>query len=159
MNDERGQTLKVLIILSWVWIALMGLSSMRNLIEGPPPIEMIEEAKAQAVADQPQEVIDQMKWFYDDTFAMLDASVTNHYQIEGSYMAIYLLGLAATIFMWRLRRAGFFMYLAYSVAAIVASFYFYYGLHGTYAYIFGGFSFLIGGIFCILYGVQLKRMK
>ena len=151
--------MKVLCILSWVWIGLMVLSTARNLFTGPPSQELIDSAKEQAISGQPEEQLEQMKWLYDDIFYVMDESVNRHYEIEGSYLAFYLLGLAATILMWKLRRAGYYMYLAYTIAIIGGAAYFYYGLHGTYMYFFGGAAFLTGGLFSVLYGVQLKRMK
>ncbi|MBN4082101.1 hypothetical protein JYT21_00195 [bacterium AH-315-B15] len=159
MKDERGTTLKVLCVLSWVWIGLLILITAKNLISGPPTQEFIDNTKAQTIQDQPEEQIESMRWLYDEIFYIIDESAVRHYQIEGTYMSIYLLGLMATILMWKLRRSGFYMYLVYTVAVIGGAAYFYQGLTGLYMYFFGLMALIFGGLFCILYGVQLSRMK
>jgi hypothetical protein len=156
MNEERGTTLKVLCILSWVWVGILILLTAKGLIQGAPTQEMVDEIKAQAIEGQTEEQLEQMAWFWTDYNIMLDDVVHKFYQIEGSYMTIYLFGLLATILMFMLKKIGYYLYIIYTLAGIGAAFYFY---PNTFAWFFGFCNMLGGAVFAVLYGFQLNRMK
>jgi len=75
-----------------------------------------------------------------------------------SNIAGSLLCLAGAIMMWRLKRTGFYLYLAGILVSIISPFVIF-GSGNFVAIISSLFIGFVGLIFVILYGVNLKYMK
>ena len=71
-------------------------------------------------------------------------------------LAYNLLALVGAVLMWNLRKAGFYLYVAGVVVAIVTPFFIYGGLIGGFAS--AGTAF-VSLIFVVLYALNLKYMR
>jgi len=60
LKKRRGQTLNVVSILSWIWMAYSIVLICYNLIGGPKSTEQMNEAKVQLISSYTDEMIDFM---------------------------------------------------------------------------------------------------
>lgn len=157
MKNKRGKTLQVLCILSWIAIGWSFISIAWQAFEGPLTEEQMEEEKYEALSqiseDSPQFAIK----LVEESIELGEVFNENFWPLLSINLLIVLVGFAAVFMMYRLRRAGFYVYILYSLMPL--------GVSMTY---FSGFSITVWGLvlsglistlFIILYGAQLNKMS
>ena len=157
MTENRSTTLKVLCILSWVYIGLSMISTTFEMAKGPVTPDIIEEQKSQMLEMYTEDQIEQMGGMLDDIFVFMEVSNEQFYAINTIGILTLLLGLLAVIMMFKMNRAGYYLYLTYTIAPIASAVYFFPGNFMSWVLIV--FSLFFGALFAILYGLQLKTMK
>ena len=158
LKNKRGQTLKVMCILSWIWIGLMTVSLLAGLVGGPLTAEELEIEKVKVLEQITPEVIEMLgPEFVEENIMILEKSNELFYTISGLSLANFVLGFYGVYLMYNLKKKGFYYYLIYSVVPIISSLAFFgTGLMMTLGAVFLAFFSLI---FCLIYGFQLKRMS
>ncbi|MFK8044802.1 MAG: hypothetical protein AB8B72_04865 [Crocinitomicaceae bacterium] len=153
IEDRRGTFLKVLCILSWVYIGLELFSVVFGYIGGREKvlesISLSEDAKAKITGSSFWDNI--ARTAVEQSIIVLEKTVENFEQIYlGNFLAIVVGGMAVYL-MYILKRNGFYLYILYSVIAL-----------GISAYFLGVSSIqgaaIISLAFIIMYAVNLKRM-
>lgn len=157
MKERRGKTLPVICILTMVNVGWMTISAIISLISGPASQEDIDEIKAQTMAgieeNSPEMVIRMIK----DTVEYTELANEKTYMLAGINLLLAGLGFLAAFMMYKLKKTGFFIYLAYCAAAIAVPLITIPGnMISTIAALTVAF---ISAVFIILYAVQLKRME
>lgn len=149
MDERRGTFLKVLCILSWVWIGIQLFSSVTAYVGGP---DKLIEAKSKA-EDTIAGVDDTgfMKTVMEEAMLVLDKTIENFNAIHISSILGLLLGGLAVYMMFMLKKTGYFLYILYAVIIAGATIYFL-GFASAMLDIFVSIAFII------MYGVNLKRM-
>jgi hypothetical protein len=158
MKERRGQTLKVLAILSWISMGMATVSILFALFGGPMTPAELEESKVLLVSQWSSEEIEMIgKPLIEELLMRLDVQNEMHYSLLGIQMAYLILGAFGVYLMYNLRKTGFYYYVVYSIIPIVVEL----GFFGTglIAKLIVIFSLGISIVFCILYAVQLKRMS
>lgn len=157
MKEKRGTTLQVLAILSWIFVGINTLLLLSNMAGGPMTEEELTVQKAEVLEAYDEETLELMGDVVEDTIVILERSNEHFYAIQLSSLAIYALGFLAVFWMYQLKKKGFYLYILYTILPMVTVFVFY---SGTFWVSIGiGFHAILGGLFCILYGNQLKRME
>lgn len=158
MNEKRGGTLKVLAILSWVWIGLVTLLTLPGVFSGPMTPEELENAKVELltmVTPESQAVLGPD--FMAENLAILERTNELHYSILGLNISSYILGFYAVFLMYNLKKKGFYLYILYSIIPAISPLLFFEA--GPIRSMTIGVWLFLATIFCILYGVQTKRMS
>jgi len=160
MENKRPTALTVYIILSWIWITVLSYNVLMNYVAGPMTAEQIRENRIEmlkSLEKQPQQdrevgmtVVNEMELFFETYSA-------NHAAAHFASFLHILVGLAATILMFRMRKVGFHLYILYSLIPITTASYFYGASTIGVGLMFC--SGVIGLLFIILYGFQLKHLK
>ena len=148
----------MLAILSWISIGFAAVFGLLELLQGPLTEEELDVEKALVMESMTPEMMDLIGEEYAiESIHILEVSTQSFWAINLLNFAITALGFYAVLMMYRLKKFGYYLYLLYSVAPIVLWFGFYGpGMIANFVLIFGGIFSLL---FCILYGVQLKRMS
>lgn len=158
ISGKRGQTLKVLAILSWIAIGLSTVVLLFTIARGPYSAEEMDEQKVVLLSGMTDEMIEILGEDYvNETVMTMEVTNNLFYSIYGFSLAHSVLGFYAVFLMFNLKKRGFYLYLIYSIVPIFSTFGFY-GM-GTMMIFSVVFSSLISLLFCILYGYQLKRMS
>jgi hypothetical protein len=92
----------------------------------------------------------------DDTAEFMDVMNANMHLVNGLYLGLYILGLFAVVFKWQMKRNGYYLYLFYTLGAILIPFVYF---PGVFMWFFVIFNLVFGGLFAGLYGAQLKSMR
>ncbi len=149
LDERRGTFLKVLCILSWVWIGIQLITNLFSYLGGP---EKVVEAKS-ITEDSLSELDDSpfMRSVVEQSLEILDKTIENFNAIYLGNIVGLLIGGLAVYMMFMLKKTGFFLYCVY-VGVI---------LFVTVNYL--GFSsamldMVISIAFIIMYAVNLKRM-
>ena len=158
MNERRGKTLKVLCILSFIWIAWTLLGVTRSMIDGPKTAEELREDKLKVLSavQVEGELDEQTKQIVEEGILYGEIENANFNAIQWVTLISALVGLLGVLMMYKLRRMGFFVYLAYIAALLILQGYFFGGMFMGIVMLF-----LKGGIdtaMVVLYANQLKRM-
>lgn len=160
---KRPNFLVFLLVLTSISLVLMLYSTVQGLIEGPKSPEFMEEL----LAEQSEQIAEAKSVLGEDGMLMeaIESSMElAKYQNNEVFYSYHiwtflqvLLGIAAVVFMFKLRKIGFHLYVAYSVLPIIISYLLFPLAYLSNFMIFG--SILIAGLFCLLYGLNLKHMK
>lgn len=158
INEKRGGTLKVLAILSWVWIGLAMLLALPGIFSGPMSPEELDEAKVEIlsmITPESQKILGPE--FAAENISILERTNELHYSILGLNISSYILGFYAVFLMYNLKKRGYYLYLIYSIVPVLSPLMFFEPgpIRSTTVAIW----IFIAAIFCILYGVQTKRMS
>ncbi|MBK7129394.1 MAG: hypothetical protein IPM74_07225 [Crocinitomicaceae bacterium] len=158
LKEKRGGALKVYAILSWIYIGLTALGLLMSMATGPMSVEELEQSKVILMESWDEETIQLIGTdLLNEMVLRLDIANEKHYLILGFNFAIVVLGFYGVLQMFQLKKTGYYFYLAYSaLPAIVEIMHFGTGTLAIFNIIFG---LLVSGIFCLLYGLQLKRMQ
>ena len=100
MNEKRGGTLKVLAILSWVWIGLGTLMTLPGIFSGPMTPEQLEDAKVEVlsmITPESKEILGPD--FMNENIAIMESTNQFHYSIMGLNISNYILGFYAVFLM------------------------------------------------------------
>lgn len=157
MNEKRGGTLKVLAILSWVWIGLGTLMTLPGIFSGPMTPEQLEDAKVEVlsmITPESKEILGPD--FMNENIAIMERTNQFHYSIMGLNISNYILGFYAVFLMYNLKKKGFYLYVLYSIVPAISPLLFFEAGPIRSATI--GIWLFLAALFCILYGVQTKRM-
>jgi len=156
-KSKRGKTLPVLCILSWVMIGLTVLGVSFSIIRGPySEAEMLEQKLAVMTS-----VNEDMPEFFNEmmlnSLTILERTNEQFYLMNSLNVISVLVGFFAVLFMYRLKRMGYWLYILYSAIPICISIYFFGDIKSTMTMLMYSSVFTL--TFIILYGVQLKRMS
>ena len=158
ISGKRGQTLKVLAILSWIAIGLSALILVFTVANGPFSAEEMEEQKVLFLSGMNDEMIQILgEEYVNETVMIMEVSNDLFYSVNGFSLANVVLGFYAVYLMYHLKKRGYYLYLIYSIVPIVSSIAFF-GT-GTMIMFSVAFAAIFSLLFCILYGYQLKRMS
>lgn len=160
-TPKRPNFLVTLIVLSAVSMVMTLYTSISGLSSGEP-----SEAEREAYTASQYENINELKDQGLDGMAEVfeEILVMTLYQNEHVYSSFYwltllytLLGMAAIVLMFQLRKLGFHLYVGYSLAPIIVT-YILIPVTIIPSFIIIG-TLLISLLFCVLYGLNLKHMK
>ncbi len=157
MEQKRPTTVTVLCILSWVWLAIILYNTALGYMQGPPTAEELKQAEVELIASQNGQNMEVAGPMIDGIMFFIEAFVAKFNLVHGIAFIQILIGLLATIFMFRMRKIGFHLYIIYSLIPILAPT-FIYGAT-TLAIVFTVISLVMAGIFVTLYAVQSKHMQ
>ena len=148
-------TLKVLAILSWIWMGISLFSFGSSLATGPLDEEALEEQKDLMMAGVTEAQYEQMPTLYDDMLDFAQAMNDNLYTIQGLHLANVLIGVFGVVLMFQMNRKGYPLYILYTIVPLAIEYVYY---PGFMKWMFIGFNAVFGILFVILYGVQMKRL-
>lgn len=160
MNNQRPVALTVFCILSWVWMAISAYGLIGDLANGQlsdDEIRQQELVMLESLSGEDPEVMRQSGWMVTETIGIIKITQANFGLLNGIKVLQLLIGLAAVILMFRLKKIGFHLYIIYSLISVI-----------YWTYFFGEFklglviallSGLVSGLFVMFYAFQLKHMK
>ncbi|MGB1102684.1 MAG: hypothetical protein ACPG21_03570 [Crocinitomicaceae bacterium] len=154
---KRPTTLKVLLILSAISLAFQLIVQVMNTINGPLNEEQMREQKIEMMAGFTEESAELMQGTMTEMLALADIGNENFYLISAISLMTIAIGLASLWLMFQMRRIGFHLYVIYSLIPIADTIYFFGGMQITTMLIV--LFAIVGGVFSILYGMQLKHMR
>lgn len=158
LREKRGTTVMVLCILSWVWLGLSTLGFLVTVTQGPAtPEEMVAEKLVIMQAATPEVIAVFGEEFITDQVVLLEIANEYFYSLRGIDAVTLVLGFYAVWLMFNLKKKGYYFYLAYSLLPIITIPIFY-GMGGLMVLSMLMIA-VLSAVFCILYGVQLKRMS
>lgn len=155
VKDQRGKTLPVLCILSWVSLGFATISLLLSVFNGPKSEEQLMEEKISLLSSVNDDTPDEVKLMYEDMIDSTQLVNEYHWTLAGINFVSILIGFFAVFLMWKLKKTGFYLYLAYSIIPLVVSSMI---MDGMFLSIVLFFTGLFSLLFIILYAVQLKRM-
>ncbi len=162
-TPNRPNFLVFLIVLTGISVFMLIYNSLDGLTKGP----FTEEYLEQFLAEQ-YDMLEELKDVFGSSGRVVEIAE------QAISMAIYqnnevfylfnvmtliqaLLGMAAIVLMFRLRKIGFHLYVAYCLFPVMMTYaLFPAGMVSSYM-IVG--TLLISTLFCVLYGLNLKHMK
>jgi hypothetical protein len=126
-EKKRPKYLKVLCILTFISAGLSLLSSLINLISGPPSAEAMEDQNIEII-----KAIDELKSLEMNSFVTLleqiqrmTASVNaQFYSVTFVSVLVVLIGLFGALSMWKGKKIGFHLYIIYSLFSIIQIYFF-----------------------------------
>lgn len=155
LKERRGRMLQVLCILSWIYIGLYFVFMLPGLFQGQSSSEEMAERKIAII--EMAEAFNLSKEQVQES-VLIDERNNEHFYLDYSSSIVFcLIGFISVLQMWRLQKAGYWMYIVYSLAPIGISFYIKQGLDSAVTSAI--MAVLFSGVFIILYGTQLKRME
>lgn len=157
---ERPTFLTVLLVMSSISIGLSILSTLSGLVSGPMDAAAIE----QFTAEQYEAVGELKNLGMEDVSEMIGAMMElTVYQSQNNYYLFQLVNLL-TLFvggygiflMFKMKRMGFHLYVAYSLLPIIWFYAFIPAALIPNFLVFG--SLFLAALFIILYAIHVKRM-
>lgn len=160
-SNKRPVFLTVLCILSFVTIGFGLMSSILALINGPVSGEMMDESLTDMYAmlsfyeeqgltfmvDFIQKTIDSSYYLNNETFYLNQAL---------GFIGL-VVGLIGVVFMFQQKKIGYHLYIIYSILPVI-TLYLVLPLE-LISTVFIVVSLFFSGIFCLLYGLNLKHMR
>lgn len=160
---KRPNFLVFLLVLTSISLVMMLYSTLQGLLQGPKSQEYIE----QLMAEQSEQIAEAKNVLGEDGMLIealessIDFAIYQNNEVFYSFhiwtFLQVLIGIAAVVFMFKLRKIGFHLYVAYCILPILISYLLFPAAYLSNFMIFG--SILISGLFCLLYGLNLKHMK
>jgi len=162
-NDKRPLLIKILAILSFIWMGYTILGLSADLLRGPISddemldieLDMVQEKNSLRQASDGNATF--MIGEVDKVVNYLQVRRANHNLATSLDLLTYLIGLTGVIFMVRRRVLGFHLYIIYSLLAI-ATVYLYATPQSIPVTLTLGSTFS-GGLFVLLYSRNLRWMK
>lgn len=160
-KPKRPNFLIFLIVLSAISMVMSLSTSVSGLSSGAPT----EEEREAYVATQYESINELKDQGFDGMAEILEEVLhMTIYQNEEVYSSFYiltllytLLGMAAIVLMFQLRKLGFHLYVLYSLSPIIVT-YVLIPVAMIPTFVIMG-SLVISLLFCVLYGLNLKHMK
>lgn len=149
MDERRGQFLKVLCILSWVWIGIQLFSSVVAYVGGPEKLIQAKSEAEDAIGAANESGF--MKTVMEEAMIVLDKTIEHFNAIHIGNILGFLIGGLAVYLMFTLKKSGFFLYILYTVIIAGVSVY-YLGVASAMMDVALSIAFII------MYGVNVKRM-
>jgi hypothetical protein len=157
MKEQRGETITVLAILSWIYMGISFLFALAGFMNGPETAEGLEAARIQMLEGQDPEVVKMMGWFFEEMYTFTKIANDNFYLLNSISLLNLIIGFFGVFFMFNLAKKGFYLYLTYSIVPLAVATFFYSGMTiGTFIMTF---HVVIGLLFVLLYAGQLKKMS
>ena len=156
---KRPVFLKVICILSFIWMGLGLFNNVFGLVRGPVPPDAMAETQAQVDAEiEKLKEIGADSWveFSETMSRMAIESNQNYYSALVIDLSILILGIFSVLRMWQGVKMGFHLYIVYSLLC-AASYYFYLSPENVPT-LFIVLSFIFSGIFVFMYSRNLKWM-
>ncbi len=155
----RPTFLKVLAILSFIFIGFSLLFGVVGLVQGPLDEEAIMEQKVQM-----SKSIDEMRSLDLENFAQIMEKIermsesinANFYAASTTSLLIMIIGLFSVVRMWQGFKNGFHLYIIYSLLSVV-QIYFFVSAADVPSFVII-WNLLIAGLFIFLYSRNLKWM-
>ncbi|MCB9222879.1 MAG: hypothetical protein H6582_01775 [Crocinitomicaceae bacterium] len=157
MKEKRGKTLPVLVVLSFIYIAFSFGSILIQMVNGPMSDEEIEQQEYEMLQAYNDETPAFAKKVMEESIEMLEKTQESFWLMNGLSVVTFVVGFFAVYLMFKLKKVGYYMYIAYSLIPLIMSFALFSGY--TIALLGIAFGAAISILFIILYGVQLKRMS
>lgn len=158
LNEKRGGALKVYAILSWIYIGITAIGLLMSMVSGPMDAEELEQSKVIILESLDEETVQLVGTdFLKEMIERLEVANEKHYLILGFNFAVVVLGFYGVLQMFQLKKNGYYFYLAYSILPAILEFV-HFG-NGVLVVFNALFGLLVSGVFCLLYGLQLKRMQ
>jgi hypothetical protein len=154
---QRPTTLKVLLVLSLISLSFQLFVQVTNAFNGPMTAEELREEKLEMMSGLTEETAALMEGTVSEMMQLVDIGNDNFYLISTVSLLSIVIGLAAIWLMFQMRKIGFHLYIIYSLIPIADTLYFFGGMQITTALIV--LYFVVGGVFTLLYGLQLKHMR
>lgn len=159
-DNKQPKLLKVLSILSIIWIGFSILSTISRLIIGKLPKDVMIQQKLGVLKS-----VEQFKILgYDGIAADFQKSIPMNESINTSVfiypfftLIALIIGLVGVLFMKRKKKLGFHFYIIYSLLIVIQPYFFMSPQIIPNIFIF--FNLLIAGLFVFLYSRNLSWMK
>lgn len=157
MEKKRPDLLTVLCFLSWAWIGFNLYSVASTLMNGKLSPEELREQELTILEGQTEESIEMTQGVIEEAMEMLHIAQDKFMLLNGIELISLLLGAVGVFFMFKQRKLGFHLYIVYTLGSVLYFTYFF--GHLSMGVAFAITSALLGGLFVLLYGLQLKHMK
>ncbi|MEO9531908.1 MAG: hypothetical protein ABJG68_15855 [Crocinitomicaceae bacterium] len=159
LKKRRGKNLPFFCTLSFISLGFGAIKFLLGLLGSKKTEEEMFYDKQDLLSTVPdnasQERIDILK----DYFKSVEFANDNYYLLLFLKLAVLAIGFFAVLWMYKLKRAGYFMYLAYSALAIGIAVWKLFGSDSNTGAVGAVFTIFIAILFSIIYGAQLKRMR
>ena len=156
LSKQRGRGFNVILILSLIMLGFRFLGVSISLISGQLTQEELKEQQVQVLEFYSEETIEMLGDSLKDTFDMMSMENDNFMALNTTTLITVFLGFLSLFWMSQLRKQGFYLYVFYTLLPLIPIFIYYEGYEQF------GFSIMMhitfGGLFCVLYGRQLKKM-
>lgn len=154
MKEKRGTFLTVISALSGIFIGFTLFSTVIGYFNGK------EAAQAQIDTVIEEMDTDTGNAFADnimtETIEMLENTILHFESIQFATVIALLIGALSVYLMFQLKKMGYVLYILYTI--VFSGISFYYLGSGMMVWMTQSFYLLVGIVFLILYGVNLKRM-
>jgi hypothetical protein len=162
-KPNRPNYLVFLLVLTSISVFMLFYSSLQGLIKGP-----FTEAYLEQYMEEQYEALNELESVFGSSGSIVEiAEQTIAMGVYQNNEVFYLfnfftfiqalLGMAAIVFMFRLRKIGFHIYVGYCLFPILMT-YLLFPVSMISNYLIMG-TLLISTLFCLLYGMNLKHMK
>lgn len=154
-KEKRGNFLTTICTLSWVSQAMAGSSALLMLFQGRGNLEE-QLTMMNKLVDKEQTGVEFLDSMLADSVKIMELTIMNFVQLNLMNLLVVSTGALAVYLMFKLKKAGFFVYILYCIAELYVVYHFF-GDLGVMV-----MSMAVTGIasivFIILYAVNLKRM-
>lgn len=157
-QPKKKQTIKILAILSWIYIGITIIGLLGSIFQGQMSEEELEFEKAELLSTMTPESVEMFgKEFFQESIRILEVANENFAVMTLLNVIVVIIGLYGVIEMFNLRKRGYYFYIGYSLLPIIIS----YSFFGTGLLVNLGaiFTLVFSILFLILYGYQLKNMS
>ncbi|NRA12920.1 MAG: hypothetical protein HRT57_13275 [Crocinitomicaceae bacterium] len=161
--EGRGKIpkrLKVLCILSFIWMGLIVIDSAGGLIGGPGSPEEMKLAKvelAKTITELKKQGADSWIPFVQKIERMGDQMNQSYYLMTTTNLLVYLFGAFGVYLMFNGAKLGFHVYIIYSLLS-AATIYMYVSV-GNVPLAYPIVSLAMSGLFIIMYSKSLKWLR
>lgn len=156
-QDQRGNTLLTLCILSWVWIGFTAIGVAMSLYQGKLSEEELVNEKYRLLETMNEDMPPFLERVLTESIALMDKTNENFGVLMSLNLITVVVGFLGVFWMFKLKKGGFYLYLLYSLMPILVNAVFFIEFKlSQYGMIFTGFFSII---FILLYVFQLKRMS
>jgi hypothetical protein len=160
MQQSRPKGLTVLCVLTFISTGFSLLTELFNLFKGPMNKEQLNESKVEM-----SKAIDEMRSLNMDAIAEMFEKLQRITEVLNAqfYFAtlttivVLSIGLLAAFFMWQGKKAGFHLYIVYSLLVAVQLYLFV--SPSTIPTAILVWNILISGLFVLLYSRHLKHLS
>lgn len=159
--DKRPVFLTVLAVLSFISIGMGSLSSLSTLTTGPMSEGQLEEYQAAQYESIELMKSQNMEGLENMIMTMMEMTIYQNNNVFYAYNSLnfilFIIGGVGVFLMLKLRKLGFHLYVIYSLVPVLA-FYIFFPMEIIPSFLVIGTT-LLSGVFCLLYGLNLKHMK
>lgn len=161
-NGKRPQSLKILLILSSIYIVITLSGTIQALMNGPLTQDQLEQETSALYSSVTQleeqgiglELVDMARVMIDSAIYLNNEAFVLTHSLK---LIMLLIGAASIVLMYQYKKIGFHIYLLYSLLPIAVMY-----ITTPQELILNASIVLlvfIGGFFALLYGRNLKYLK
>lgn len=161
-NGKRPQSLKILLILSSIYIVVTLSGTIQSLMNGPLTQDQLEEETSRLYSSVTQleeqgiglELVDMARVMIDSAIYLNNEAFVLTHSLK---LIMLLIGAVSIVLMYQYKKIGFHIYLLYSLLPIAVMY-----ITTPQELILNAsivLLVLIGGFFALLYGRNLKYLK